>query len=292
MVAISFDIKKYRMKIEPSQLWEYPKDREYVIISSYPFNPRRSFKMYAAMYNVMKVLHSNFYPKGDLHVRLPRWSFNHAVMMLLATGVFLATKTLFVMFFFAAISFSFLIFMARFYWAEGGGFGSANIVTAFRLTIVFLLPLLSRNIEFAYIAGIGLVLLAADGLDGRLARRNGQSSEFGEYFDKETDAFSLLVLCTLAVLNERLWDWVLILGLLRYVFMIVIHVFKPSFLKEKRSTRASIIYVLVMSAILASFLPFPDFYKPLAVIATTGLVFSFMLDFYLGFSENRKQKLT
>lgn len=222
----------------------------------------------------------------ELPDRLSRWSFGHAVLMLWGTAISWAVHTLWVLPFFGASSFLLLIFVARPRWTAAGGFGPANAITAFRLAGVLCLPLFFVTFDFILVTAIGIVLLAADGLDGWLARRCNQSSEFGEYFDKETDAFFLLILCMLTVLTQRLWSWILILGLLRYLFVIIIHVFRPHLLKERRTSRARTIYGLVMVAMLGSLLPYPTLYKPLAMIASVGLVLSFMADFYLGFSRD------
>jgi phosphatidylglycerophosphate synthase len=221
-----------------------------------------------------------------LRVRLARWSFIHATLILFATTISWTAESLQVLVFFGGVSFLLLIFLARSNWTEGDVFGPANMVTALRLAGVLALPLFFSSIDLTFVTVLGLILLAADGVDGWLARRCNQASEFGEYFDKETDAFFLLVLCTLAVLNQRLGIWILIAGLLRYVFVVVNHFFRANKLKEQKTARARIIYGLTMVALLVSFLPYPAFYKPLAMITTTGLVLSFMLDFYLVFSKD------
>lgn len=223
---------------------------------------------------------------GELPDRLSRWSFGHAVLMLWGTAISWVAHTLWVLPFFGAGSFLLLILVARPRWTAAGGFGPANAITAFRLGGVLCLPLFFVTFNLMSVTAIGFVLLVADALDGWLARRRNQSSEFGEYFDKETDAFFLLILCMLAALTQRLWPWILTLGLLRYIFVVIIHLFRPHLLKERRTSRARTVYGLVMVAMLASFLPYPVLYKPLAMMASVGLVLSFMVDFYLGFSRD------
>ena len=137
--------------------------------------------------------------------------------------------------------------------------------------------------------GFGFFLLAADGLDGWLARRNHQDSEFGEYFDKETDAFFLLLLCILAVVYERLGPWILIIGLLRYVFVITVHALRPLVRKEQKTGRARIIYMLTMVSLLAVFLPYSKFCKPLAAALAAGLTLSFAADFVVVFQAPRSE---
>lgn len=222
----------------------------------------------------------------ELPDRLSRWSFGHAVLMLWGTAISWAAHTLWVLPFFGAGSFLLLILVARPRWTAAGAFGPANTITAFRLSGVLCLPLSFVAFDVMLVTAICFVLLGADGLDGWLARRRNQSSEFGEYFDKETDAFFLLILCMFAVLTQRLWSWILILGLLRYIFVVIIHLFRPHLLKERRTSRARTIYGLVMVAMLGSFLPYPTLYKPLAMLASVSLVLSFTVDFYLGFSRD------
>ena len=102
-------------------------------------------------------------------------------------------------------------------------FGPANAVTLARAVPVVLVagfavvPASWAVAAFAAFAGTLATVL--DGLDGRLARRHGVESPFGARFDMETD--SLLVMA-LAVLAWR-WDlagaWVLLSGLMRYLFV-------------------------------------------------------------------------
>jgi 2-polyprenyl-6-hydroxyphenyl methylase/3-demethylubiquinone-9 3-methyltransferase len=207
--------------------------------------------------------------------------------MLSATVISWTTDTLWVLILFGALSFLLLIFVSRPRWTEGGAFGSANTVTAIRLGGVLVLPFFLAVTDPYSIAGIGLFLLLTDGLDGWMARRLNQASEFGEYFDKETDAFFLLVLCALAVVNQRLWPWVLIVGLLRYFFVVALHFLRGDFLKERKSSRAQFVYLLVIVAMLFSFLPFPKIYRPFVVIATLALIWSFVRDFRFGLQKNQ-----
>jgi phosphatidylglycerophosphate synthase len=68
---------------------------------------------------------------------------------------------------------------------------------------------------------IGIVTLVAalDGVDGWLARRLGMESGFGARFDMETDAALILVLSVLVWQHDKAGAWVLMCGLMRYVFV-------------------------------------------------------------------------
>lgn len=101
-------------------------------------------------------------------------------------------------------------------------FGAANIVTTVRAMLAAFgagligYPALSSAM-WAVIA-LTTAMLILDGLDGRLARATGMSSEFGARFDMETDAAFILVLSILAWQHGKAGVWVLMCGLMRYVF--------------------------------------------------------------------------
>ena len=58
-----------------------------------------------------------------------------------------------------------------------------------------------------------------DGVDGWLARRDQTASRFGARFDMEIDALLILALSVLAWRHDKAGEWVVISGLLRYVFV-------------------------------------------------------------------------
>jgi phosphatidylglycerophosphate synthase len=211
---------------------------------------------------------------------LIHWSFVHALLMLTATAIWIVFHSLGILLLLAAASFSLLIFIPCNQWTASGTFGWANRVTALRLAGIFTLPFLYSIAGSLFLTAFGFLLLAADGLDGWLARRTQQDSEFGEYFDKETDAFFLLLLCILAVAHGRLGPWVLAAGLLRYIFVIAVRTFRPLVLKEQKTNRARIIYILTMGALLAVFLPYLPYCTLLAAALSLVLVLSFGMDFW------------
>ncbi len=67
----------------------------------------------------------------------------------------------------------------------------------------------------------GTVVLAAllDGVDGWVARRTRSESAFGARFDMEIDAAFVLVLSILVYQLDKAGAWVLLSGLLRYLFI-------------------------------------------------------------------------
>lgn len=69
------------------------------------------------------------------------------------------------------------------------------------------------------VVAVSGLLLLLDGVDGAVARRTGTSSTFGARFDMELDAFFILVLCLLLWQAGMSGIWVLLIGLLRYLFL-------------------------------------------------------------------------
>lgn len=117
--------------------------------------------------------------------------------------------------------------MVRFHRRLGslGPFGAANAVTLARgLIAAWLAGLICTGPEIAvvgwWVAGAAALALLLDGIDGWLARRRGTVSAFGARFDMEVDALLLLVLSLLAWEAGRAGPWVLLIGLMRYGFVL------------------------------------------------------------------------
>lgn len=111
-------------------------------------------------------------------------------------------------------------------------FGPANLVTLGRAAgvcvLVGLLPSPAPALAAQWaIAATAFLLIAADGLDGWLARRGGVTSAFGARFDMETDAALILVMAALLVQQDRIGAWILASGLLRPAFILAGRAYPP-----------------------------------------------------------------
>lgn len=103
-------------------------------------------------------------------------------------------------------------------------FGPANTVTLARAACVTLIAALVGERASAMSAVVIIVvasgITALDGLDGRLARHTTMASAFGARFDMETDALLILALSILTWQHGKAGAWIVLSGLMRYLFIV------------------------------------------------------------------------
>ncbi|MCL5425187.1 MAG: CDP-alcohol phosphatidyltransferase family protein [Gammaproteobacteria bacterium] len=108
------------------------------------------------------------------------------------------------------------------FWPHGS-LGWANRVTLARAVLVALVAgALVNNVFAAAIwqwLAIAVIALLLDGVDGWIARRTKSHSLFGARFDMELDALLILLLCAGLLRLESLGLWVLMIGVMRYLFV-------------------------------------------------------------------------
>ena len=99
-------------------------------------------------------------------------------------------------------------------------FGAANRATLARAGLLALLIGLIGEISAPWVVVVaGSIALALDGLDGWLARRLDCASAFGARFDMETDALLLLTFTLLAWQYGKAGPWIVLAGVMRYLFV-------------------------------------------------------------------------
>lgn len=218
---------------------------------------------------------------------LLRWSEGHAAAMIAVTLATVAGLPAWLLSLCGFTSISLLVYRCRRRWTPGGRFGLANAVTLLRLCGMLVLPWLAPG-QIVY---WGAVLFAMDGVDGWIARRAGLAGEFGEFIDKESDAFLTLMLClVLYRLPESFGPWILLPGLLRYLFVLFVKFAKPPQAKEQRTAKARWILFFMMLVLLFSFAAYPsylDYCRPLAALMTLMLTYSFAESLYLMYRAPR-----
>ena len=151
--------------------------------------------------------------------RLERWTRVNAALILLGSGLSLALGTSYALGLLAALSFAWLLIAARGAYTPSGVFGHANTLTLLRTCVALSIAAVA-DLPGPRVALFVLLVLALDALDGAVARRRGQSSVFGAVFDVETDALMVMTVCIRLQQFEKLGAWVLVGGVLRYVYVL------------------------------------------------------------------------
>ena len=164
-------------------------------------------------------------------------------------------------------------------------FGPANALTLVRAGYVaLLLALIVEGLALPdglrwALALSGVLVLLLDGADGWVARRTGMASSFGARFDMEVDALFVLVLTMLVVRAGAVGSWVIIGGLLRYLFVLASFAWPVLGMPLMPSFRRKAVCVVQILALLASLAP-PA--APAAAWLCLGglalLVYSFAVD--------------
>ena len=167
-------------------------------------------------------------------------------------------------------------------------FGPANLVTAFRACLVSLTgatvlcfdSLAATDTALWTLAGVVLIALALDGVDGYLARSYGHESSFGARFDMEVDALLILVLSVAAAFLEKAGLWVLLIGLMRYGFVAAGWVMPKLNGELLPSFRRKLVCVIQISALCLILIPFVTvpYSTAIAVVALVALAYSFTVD--------------
>ena len=163
-------------------------------------------------------------------------------------------------------------------------FGAANQVTLVRAVLVALLFGLAGEAATpagAWLAvGVALLASALDGVDGWLARRLGLSSAFGARFDMETDALLIVALALLVWQFDKAGYWVLLAGLLRYLFILSGALLEWLRRPLAPSRRRQTVCVLQILMLIFCLLPpvIPPWSQSAAALGLLLLVWSFTLD--------------
>jgi phosphatidylglycerophosphate synthase/uncharacterized membrane protein YbhN (UPF0104 family) len=209
------------------------------------------------------------------------WIYASALSMIV--GVLLALWLAYppLLAFVSALCFFILIAQARGNWTPEGRFGLPNLITTVRLVLTMGLLFGYQNQPGVVLALVALVNILLDVLDGWLARRNGQSSEFGAHYDIEADALLVLTLTLLLFSRGLAGSWVIIAGLWRYLYVLAPVCFPTPVGQAPRSRHGRIVYVVMLVCfMLALVLPKGGLGQYLALAGTVVISLSFVHSFW------------
>jgi phosphatidylglycerophosphate synthase len=163
-------------------------------------------------------------------------------------------------------------------------FGPANQVTTVRALFV---ALVAAGIGEAPTPSVAATAVAAstiatvlDGADGWLARRTRMESAFGARFDMEVDALLIQVLAVLAWRWGKAGPWVLVSGLLRYLFLLSGWLWPWMQRRLQPTARGKTICILQIVTLTIALVPIvrPTAGALLAGLGLLALCYSFLVD--------------
>jgi phosphatidylglycerophosphate synthase len=163
-------------------------------------------------------------------------------------------------------------------------FGPANQVTTLRAMLVAMVAALVGEPRFPIVAdtaaAASLLIAALDGVDGWLARRHRIASSFGARFDMEIDALLILVLAILVAEFEKAGPWVMLSGLLRYIFIAAGRYWprlRAPLFPSRRRQAICVVQILALTLALVPAIQ-PPLSGAVAAAALAALAFSFIVD--------------
>lgn len=172
------------------------------------------------------------------------------------------------------------------HWPAKQSFGWANRTTLLRSVVVIPLvawaPFLSHadGLALWFFSIASLLALILDGVDGKVARATNSHSGFGARFDMELDALFIFGLCLAVLALGKSGAWVLLLGLMRYLFLAASYYFTWLDRPLPESFRRKTVCVWqVVTLLVAVTPPTPTGFVSLTLaIALLLLAWSFYLD--------------
>jgi phosphatidylglycerophosphate synthase len=164
----------------------------------------------------------------------PGWSLpGHATVVLTALALSVIWSQGWPLAVGAGLSFTAQLVRAAGRWTPKGGFGLANALTLLRVLLLLTAAAWLFRLPDGLLLALLLLPFVLDAADGAVARRLGETSEFGATFDTETDAIFVLILGLALWRRDGVGGWVMIPGLLRYVYVLCFALF-PGVVERNR----------------------------------------------------------
>jgi phosphatidylglycerophosphate synthase len=169
------------------------------------------------------------------------------------------------------------------------GFGAANWVTSLRLVSLLLLAALIDARMPLLAAALSWSIFCLDWLDGYLARRSHSETSFGAVYDSEVDACFTMLLTWGVFTLDRAGAWVLIGGLLRYAYVVSLHLSGVGEREAPRTRLGRYVFGLSIGGYTLSLWPFSGTGAiVLSAAATALLCYSFSRSFLWTFALQKR----
>jgi phosphatidylglycerophosphate synthase len=155
-----------------------------------------------------------------------------------------------------------------------------NLVTALRFFLISCTMLTATylsNYQLFILFGIAIFM---DGLDGYIAKRYQQTSALGALFDKEVDAFLVLILSFLLVRSYAVSPFLLIIGYLHYGYELFIYSLGWQALETPKNPIGRYMAAILFMGLLSPFILNIFQYQIVLLISSILVSFSFALSFW------------
>ena len=167
--------------------------------------------------------------------------------------------------------------------------GYANLITLIRLIIVLVIGFWYIQLSDITIFIMGLTAVLLDAIDGYVAKKYHQQSEFGRHFDMEADAFYVLMITCILYLKDFFDLWIVVLGFLPHLYGVFIYLMGVADKEPKKAKFRTRIAGLFFIAILMPFVLDFRFYYPVMIVAVILLLASFLASFIMIIGSIRKE---
>ncbi len=205
-------------------------------------------------------------------MNLNQWDKYHCYGMVCLSFVYFITQSLL-----PIVGFSILSFTALWIsnWNEIKNLrppgGLANKITLIRFAGLTTIVLLAFRISNQALSLLLFVLVLIDGLDGYLARKKDQRTQFGAYFDMETDALFVCLVSVLLISKGLSAKWILIPAWIKYYYTVFIDLAGLNTVPEKGTLFGATIAVIMFLALVLAFI-LPENMRLIVTISATILL--------------------
>ena len=156
----------------------------------------------------------------------------------------------------------------------------ANWVTAIRLLLLLLIIAIWSSLHTTLLISVLIVIIALDRVDGHLARRFKQESLWGRAFDVEVDSLFVLFCCVYLIVHHSMPLWLIIPGLMRYSYIIILKIINPSVQKERSNKIASYVAGIFDLSLLWSIADQSQLKHIVLMVSSILIVVSFLISYY------------
>lgn len=207
--------------------------------------------------------------------------------MLIASLISVYTSSIIVLGAVSLVSFAAYIYMFSAELSNYSPFaGYANWITLFRVIIISFICVFWQQLALSTVLLISVIGVLLDWLDGFLARKLNLTSEFGLYLDMEADAFLVSVVSIILWISYD-FHWIILLsGLLRYPYAVLLLFINGGNKKEPKRFYASFITGFFYISLLLAFLSQSTLAEYILYSSSILIILSFSRSLYFQIAGN------